>query len=382
MKKILVINSGSATLKFKVFAASNLKEEISGIVERIGLTGSFLSIKNDGNEIVRKFPKGIKNHEAAFHEVAKILKDILPDIQLVGHRVVHGGAEFYQPHKLDVKTIKELEKFNKLAPLHNPINLMCAKASLKLLPHAAQFAVFDTAYYASIPDYAHRYALPEKYYKLGIRRYGFHGISHKYAVREGAKLAGIQASRSRIITCHLGSGCSLTATLNGKAIDTTMGFTPLEGLTMSTRAGDLDASIPLYMIETLKMQPHAIYDLFNKKSGLLAIAGTADMRDILKGAGKKVTGYKSNKKYSIKQQADCKLALEIFIYDIVRYVGQLAMSMEGMDLIVFTGGVGERSPVIRQMVLEKIKSLGKFKTVVVEANEELMIAQEIKNKYQ
>jgi acetate kinase len=271
-----------------------------------------------------------------------------------------------------------LEKFNKLAPLHNPVNLACVKSAMKILPHVDQFAIFDTAYYSSIPDYAHRYALPEKYYALGIRRYGFHGISHKYAIINGAKKAKIKIAKSKIITCHLGSGCSITATQNGRAVDTTMGFTPLEGLTMSTRAGDLDASIPLYMINELKMTPAEIYDLFNKQSGLLGICGLMDMREILIAAGKKVVGYKSDKKYSKKQQADCRLALEIFVYDIVRYIGQLAMSMSGMDLIVFTGGIGERSPVVRKMVLDRIKSLRKFQSAVVNADEEWMIAQEIK----
>lgn len=377
MNKILVINSGSATLKFKVFSAPNLSEEISGIVERIGLKGSFLSIKSANGDFVKKYPQGIKDHSLALGEVVLQINDILPDIKLVGHRVVHGGGVFHEPVRLNKNVIQKLSKYNKLAPLHNPINLACASTALKILPQAKHLAVFDTAYYSTLPDYVHRYALPEKFYKLGIRRYGFHGLSHKYSAIEGSKKAKIKINKSKIITCHLGSGCSITATLNGRAIDTTMGFTPLEGLTMSTRAGDLDASIPLYMIDELKMSTFEINEIFNKKSGLLAIAGTMDMREILLACGKKVTDYKTNKIFTKKQKVNSELALNIFIYDIVRYIGQLITSMGGVDLIVFTGGIGERSPIIREMILKQIKCLGKCKPVVVNANEELMIAREI-----
>lgn len=377
-KKILIINSGSATLKFKVFSAPRLTEEISGIIERLGLKDSFLSVRSSIGQKVKKYPSGISNHNLAFREMAKELKNILPDIKLVGHRVVHGGGVFNQPIKLNQQIIEKLQKYNKLAPLHNPVNLTGAKIALKVLPQAKHLAVFDTAYYSTIPAYAHRYALPEKFYKLGIRRYGFHGLSHQYAAREGAKkISWPMISQSKIITCHLGSGCSLTATKNGRAIDTTMGFTPLEGLTMSTRAGDLDASIPLYMINELKMSPQEISFLFNERSGLLGVAGTMDMREILLAAGHKVSGYKTAKKFNKKQKAKAQLALAIFIYDIVRYIGQLAVSLDGLDLIVFTGGIGERSAIIRKMILSKIKHLGKFKSVIVPANEELMMAREI-----
>lgn len=380
MNKILIINSGSATLKFKVFTALGLKEEASGIIERIGLSGSFLQFKSHNREYFKKYPGGIKNHDLALGEIIKQLRDFLPDIKLVGHRIVHGGGVFHQPVKLNRKIIKQLAKYNKLAPLHNQLNLSCASSALHILPQAKHFAVFDTAYYSTVPAYAHRYALPEKFYKLGIRRYGFHGLSHKYAAIEGAKKAGFKISQAKIITCHLGSGSSITATYKGRAVDTTMGFTPLEGLTMSTRAGDLDASIPLYMIGELKMSISEINEIFNKKSGLLAIAGTSDMREILLAGGKQVTSYKVEKKFTQKQKAKAKLALDIFVYDVVRYIGQLAVSLDGVDLIVFTGGIGERSLVIRDIILNKIKSLGGFKSAVVEANEELMMAREIYKK--
>lgn len=378
MKKILVINSGSATLKFKVFSGVNLSEEVSGIVERISLKNSFMSVDGLGKDrLLKKYPSGILDHKQALAEVLLQLKTILPAIQLVGHRVVHGGGTYNQPLKLNQGVINKLAKYNKLAPLHNPANLMCASSAVKLLPQAQHVAVFDTAYYATVPEHAHRYALPDKFYKLGIRRYGFHGLSHQYSAIEGAKKAKLKISKAKIITCHLGSGCSITATHNGRAMDTTMGFTPLEGLTMSTRAGDLDASIPLYMIDHLNMSTTEIADIFNKKSGLLAIAGTMDMREILLASDHQVLDYTTSKKFTNHQKTKAKLALDIFVYDVVRYIGQLTMSMGGVDLIVFTGGIGERSPAVRTIILNKIKQLSKFKSVIIMANEELMIAREI-----
>ncbi len=378
MNKILIINSGSSTLKFKVFSLTNLSEDINGMVERIGLKDSFMSISGLAkDDFIKKYPQSVKNHAQALSEVLGQIKDILPDIKLVGHRVVHGGGVYNNPTLLNSTVIKKIAKYNKLAPLHNPINLMCATAALKLLPKAKHMAVFDTAYYASIPEYVHRYALPEKFYKLGIRRYGFHGLSHQYSAVEGAKKTKLNINKSKIITCHLGSGCSITATKYGRAIDTTMGFTPLEGLTMSTRAGDLDASIPLYMIDELKMSTTEIAEIFNHKSGLLAIAGTMDMREILSAGGYKVLDYKTTKVFTSEQKIRAKLALDIFVYDIVRYIGQMMASMDGVDLIVMTGGIGERSPVVRDMVLNKIKQIARFKSITIPANEELMMAREI-----
>lgn len=377
MSKILVINSGSATLKFKVFSGYQLTEEISGIVERIDISGSFLSIKIGKNKEVIEFPKKVKNHADALVKVLEEIKDVLPEITLVGHRVVHGGDDFISATRLNTKIVKKLERHNKLAPLHNPVNLSCIKSSLKLIPRAKQFAIFDTAYYTTIPEYARRYALPNKFYDLGIKKYGFHGISHKYAASEGAKSQKKSLSALRVVSCHLGGGCSVTATKGGKAVGTTMGFTPLEGLMMATRAGDMDASIPLYLINELGMSTVEIDKLFNKQSGLLGVAGTRDMREILSAAGKRVVGYKVKKKFSKKEKENAKLALEMFVYNIVRYIGQFAATMGGLNLVVFTGGVGERSPVIRSMVLKQVKGLGRFKSVVIPANEELMIAREV-----
>lgn len=383
MKKILIINSGSATLKFKIFSFPALTEELFGIIERIGLAKSFLEVSERISKsfIRQTIPEGIKNHSEAFSQMVKKLKKYLPEIKFVGHRVVHGGERFITTTRVNQKVVERLKKYSELAPLHNPVNLACVDKSLELIPKSRQFAIFDTAYYQTIPDYAYLYALPERFYQqYGIRRYGFHGISHKYAAIEGAKKIKKSLKKLKIITCHLGSGASITATKFGEAIDTTMGFTPLEGLTMSTRAGDLDATIPLYLIENYKMAPAEISRIFNQESGLFAIAGTMDMREILTAAGKEVIGYHQGKKFNQAQKKKAVLALKMFIYDIVRYLGQFAAIMGGVDLIVFTGGIGERSPVVRQLILKKMRHWRKLKSVVVPANEELMMAREIVGK--
>lgn len=374
MNKILVINAGSATLKYKVFTAGNFKLEKEGIVERIGLKDSFL--KNGKKEV--HWPRGLADHDQALVEVIKTLADILPEIKLVGHRIVHGGEKFNKPTLLSAKIIRELEKYNKLAPLHNPVSLACIKKSLKLLPQAKQYAVFDTAYFATIPEHAYRYALPEGLQRqYGIRRYGFHGLSHQSAAAEAAAKLGKPLNKLKIITCHLGSGCSMTATLNGKAVATTLGFTPMEGLMMSTRCGDLDSGIILFLLDQ-GFSSAKISEILNKKSGLLGVAGTMDMREILFAAGEKVIGYKSSKKKI--PSAKAKLALKMFVYNIVRYVGQFRAIMQGVDLIVFTGGIGERSPAVRNLVVKELRGLDNFKTAVIKANEELTIAKELSRK--
>jgi len=381
MSKILVINSGSSSIKFKVFDES-LKEEVNGIVERIGISGTFLEVKEVAGRgfVKQKFPGGLKSHQVAFSEIIKRLKKYLPEINRVGHRIVHGGEKFTETIRLGKTEVEQIEKFNNLAPLHNPINLACVKKALELIPDARHYGVFDTAYYKTIPDYAYLYPLPlELYKKYQIRRYGFHGTSHQYVVGEAAKKIKKDLAGLKIISCHLGSGCSVTATEHGQAIATTMGFTPLEGLMMSTRSGDIDPSIPLFLIEQAGMSTKEVSELLNKKSGLLGIAGSMDMREILSAAGKKVVDYKVEKIFNKEQKEKSILALNMFVYNIVRYIGQFMAVMGGADLIVFTGGVGERSPVIKQMIMRSIKPLGNFKGIVIPANEELMIAREVNN---
>lgn len=374
-QKILVINSGSATLKFKVFVLPNLQEESQGIVERIGISNSFLDFKYGKKAIHLDFKSGIKNHHEALGEAIKALGSELKEIKFVGHRVVHGGNIFYKTTQVNAKTLDQVKKISYLAPLHNPANIMGIEAAIKALPLAKQFMVFDTAYYRTIPDYAALYPISQKLIDAGIRKYGFHGISHKYSTQTA--IAEYKLKKSKIISCHLGSGCSITASINGEAVETSMGFTPMSGLMMSTRVGDLDASAVLFMINELKLAPAEIDELLNKKSGLFAVAGTMDMREILFAAGEKVVGYKASKKYNAQEKTQAKLALKMFIYRIVKYIGEYYAIMKGLDLIVFTGGVGERSPAIRQMILAEIKHLPKFKNVVIPANEELMIAREV-----
>ncbi len=354
-KYILVVNAGSATLKFKVFNFADLKLVREGIVERIGLRNSFIEIGK------RKEFKPVKNHEQAFSLVISKLNDLKKNIVLVSHRVVHGGEEFTKPILITQNVLHRLKAYNKLAPLHNPVNLSCIAASMRYLKNVPDAAVFDTAFFSTLPRYAFIYALPLKYYKRDkIRRYGFHGISHEYVAMEAAKKIKKPLNKQNLITCHLGSGCSITAIKNGKAIDTSMGFTPLEGLVMSTRSGSIDPAIPLYLIRNLKMKENEVNNLLNKKSGLFGLSGFSDMREILKRKEKPIS----------------KLTLDIFIYNIKKYVGAYAAILGKVDAIVFTAGIGERSPLIRKLIAQ---GLPKYRTLVIPTNEELMIAKKTKN---
>ncbi|MEI6627353.1 MAG: acetate/propionate family kinase [bacterium] len=386
MKNILVINSGSATLKFKIFQLADKTEPVeivSGIFERIGIDNSFMEMKEllKNNFVKKNFPEGLKSHAEAFEVLIKELASYLSDLVYVGHRVVHGGEAFTEPTELNTTSLQRLKKYNRLAPLHNPVNLACAEKAMELLPNTKNFAVFDTAYYKTIPDYAYLYALPLEYHdNYGIRRYGFHGISHKYATRKACEILGKDLSNLKIVSCHLGSGASLSATLNGQAVATTMGFTPLQGLMMSTRCGDLDPAVPLFMIEELKMTPQEVDRVMNKKSGLLGIAGTMDMREILSAAGEQVTGYEPKKEFTEEEKHRAKLALKMFVYNVARYIGEYTVAMKGLDLVIFTGGIGERSEAVRQKVLAEISFMGKIESIVIPANEELMIAEEVAEK--
>ena len=378
---IFVINSGSSSLKFKLFEAKTLKEAAGGIMERIGLKDSFLKIKVCEEEKRNDFPDGISGHEQALKIVFKklcALRFTLCDITAIGHRVVHGGEEFTEPTVVTSPILQKLGKYSALAPLHNPANLAGIRACRKLLPGIPNVAVFDTAFYRSVPDYAYLYAIPYRLYeKYRIRRYGFHGISHRYVAGEAAKALKKPLGKLKIISCHLGSGASITAVKYGQAVETSMGFTPLEGLTMGTRCGDVDPSLTLYLIRNLKMTPGEVDDLLNKKSGLLGISGISnDMREILAAAGCKVEGFKPPRKYSRQEKCRSDLALKMFIYDIQRYIGQYALIMGGVDAIVFTAGIGERNATVRKMVADGLGFLGKVKILAIPTDEELMIARE------
>ncbi len=364
---ILVLNSGSATVKYSLFKADNLVLENEGIVERIGLKG------------------GVKNHEEA---VKKILKDLtqvkkikdLSKIRTVGHRVVHGGEKFKKTTLLNKKKIEELKGYSKLAPLHNPPNIMGIEVCQKLLPQAKQVAVFDTAFHTTLPPSSYIYAIPYKFYSQHqIRRYGFHGISHQYVSERARETVG--GKISRLITCHLGGGSSITAIKNGKSVDTSMGFTPLEGLVMESRSGDIDPAIVTYLITELNFTAQEVYDILNKKSGYKGICGKKDFREILK--------IKSKDRLT-------RLAYEIFVLSVTKYIGKYIAELGGVDIIVFTAGIGEGSWELRKDVMEHFKFVGikldqkknknnsliistpnsKVKVLVVPDNEALKIAKE------
>ncbi|MFA5128491.1 MAG: acetate kinase [Patescibacteria group bacterium] len=378
MKYILVINSGSATLKFALFEKETLKKIASGIVERINLPGSFLECKIGRQEL--KINRQASNHEAAFKLVLEKISSQYSkeNILIVGHRVVHGGEEFTKPTVITPTVLKNLAKYDKLSPLHNPANLMGIRACLKLLPRAKNVAVFDTAFYKTLPDYAYTYALPIDFYKKhAIRRYGFHGISHEFVAHEAARIFKKPLAKLNLITCHLGSGASITAIRNGRAVDTSMGFTPLEGLVMSTRSGDLDPAILLYLIRELKLSPQEVDNILNKKSGLLGLSGMADMRDVLTAAGYKVAGFKG-KKVDAKKRKLAKLALQVFVYRVQKYIAAYAGILGKIDAIIFTAGIGERNKTVRDLIMKNLKISGQPKILAIPTNEELMIVRKLK----
>jgi acetate kinase len=379
MKYILVINSGSATLKFKVFDFVNLKEIMSGIVERIGLPGSFVESKIKNQKL--KHGCVAHNHEEALKVALGEIENYklkIENFSLVGHRVVHGGEEFTKPTLVTKETLKKLAKYDKLSPLHNPANLMGIRACQKLLPRAKNIAVFDTGFYRTLPDYVYTYAIPIDFYKKhAIRRYGFHGISHEYVAYEAARILKKPLAKLNLITCHLGSGASVTAIRGGRAVDTSMGFTPLEGLAMSTRSGDLDPAIPLYLIRELKITPQEVDNILNKKSGLLGLSGLADMREVLVAAGYRVAGFKG-KKVGAEKKKLAKLALQIFVYRVKKYIGAYEAILGKVDAVVFTAGIGERNKTVRDLIVKDIKIFGPPKILAIPTNEELMIAKKIK----
>ncbi len=373
---MLVINSGSSSIKYKLFDISKGEKPLTkGIVDRIGLKGSRIASHRVAIELILK--SLVEGRE-------RVLEDI-SQIRAIGHRVVHGGEKFKRSVVIDGEVIRAIRKFSRLAPLHNPPNLLGIEACRKALSGVPQVAVFDTAFYQTLPRAHYIYALPYDLYKRsGIRRYGFHGTSHKYVALKTAKILKRPIKSLKIITCHLGNGCSITATEKGRAIDTSMGLTPLEGLVMGTRSGDIDPIIALYLIDK-KMTKDEVDKLLNKKSGLLGVSGiSSDMRDIYKALE--------------KGDKRARLAFEIFVHKIRKYIGSYAACMNGVDAITFTGGIGENHPPTRKAVCESLRFLNlkidnkknganaavisearsKVKVLVVPTDEELMIAHETK----
>jgi acetate kinase len=390
--KILVINCGSSSLKYQLIDMANEDALAKGLVERIGIEGSILTQKANGEKFVIEEP--MKDHKDAIKLVLSalvnkkhgVIKD-MSEIAAVGHRVVHGGEKYANSVLIDDEVMKSIEDCIKLAPLHNPPNIIGINACKALMPNTPMVAVFDTAFHQTIPEYAYIYAIPyELYKKYGIRKYGFHGTSHRYVSKVAADMMGKDISDLKIITCHLGNGASLCAVDGGKSVETSMGFTPLEGVAMGTRSGSIDPAIITYLMQELNLSIEEVNNLMNKKSGVYGISGvSSDFRDIEKAAA--------------EGNHRAQLSLDVFHYKIKRYIGSYAAVMGGVDCVVFTAGLGENDPSSRSKICKGLEFLGinidekknnegrgfakvistddsKVKVFVIPTDEELMIARD------
>lgn len=391
--KILVINSGSSSLKYQLYDMTDESVLAKGLVERIGMDSSILTHKPTGGETVTEVSEILEHNTAIrkvldklVHKEQGVIKSI-DEIEAVGHRVVHGGEYFKESMLVDSQAKEEIRNLIDLAPLHNPAAMMGIIATENNMPGVPQVVVVDTAFHQTMPEKAYMYAIPRILYKkYKVRRYGAHGTSHKYVSLEAAKFLNRPIEDLKIITCHIGNGASLTAVKGGISIDTSMGMTPLEGLMMGTRSGDLDPAIIPYVMNKEELSVGQVNSMLNKHSGLLAISGTSsDMRDITDGME--------------KGEPNATLAFEMYEYRLRKYIGAYAAAMDGVDVIVFTAGVGENSVIVREKVLENLTYLGvkidpalnavrsgdprristpdsKVEVLVVPTNEELMIAQD------
>jgi acetate kinase len=390
---ILVINAGSSSLKYQLFRMPSEKPVCTGLVERIGQQDAFIRHKQwEGDvEKVTERTGGLPDHYASLHAVLALLSapgtgviSRPEDIAVVGHRVVHGGEQFAEPAIITPAVKETIRTLFSLAPLHNPANYTCIEVAEKTFPHARQVAVFDTAFHQTMPPQAYRYALPEAYYReKRIRVYGFHGTSHKYVTQKA--MAWLQKPDARLISIHLGNGCSMAAVDSGRSVDTSMGFGPLAGLIMGTRSGDIDPSVVFHLMESEGKTEAEISALLNKQSGLLGLTGTNDMRDIRKAvrAG----------------DAQAALACDLYAYRIRKYIGAYTAVLNGLDAIIFTAGVGENDVDIRESICQNLDYLGirldpeknraaasgiwaihagdsRVAVLVVPTNEELEIAQQ------
>ncbi|MFV9552190.1 acetate/propionate family kinase [Algibacter sp. PT7-4] len=387
--QVLVLNSGSSSLKFQLFLMPKKTILCYGLIERIGLDDALFKFNTDKDKI--EITQAIPNHKVGLelllkqllHSKTGIIKST-DAINIVGHRVVHGGKYFTATTQITTKVKEKINALSSLAPLHNPANLEGIKVAEAIFPHAKQVAVFDTAFHQTIPEYAYKYAIPNKYAdQHNIRLYGFHGTSHKFVSQKAINYLG--KKDSKIITIHLGNGCSMTAVKNGKSIDHTLGFSPVNGLIMGTRSGDIDQSIIFHLAKKFNYSLDDINTLLQKKSGMLGLTGFSDLRDIQFEAEK---GNKS-----------CLLALQMNAYRIKKYIGSYAAILNGLDAIVFTAGIGENSAEIRRRVCKNMDYLGinldikknqtrtnkltvisktdsKVKIIVIPTNEELEIAKQ------
>ncbi|WP_455662712.1 acetate kinase [Pradoshia sp.] len=390
MSKIIAINAGSSSLKFQLFEMPEEKVITKGIVERIGLPDSIFSITVDGEK--KKIVTDIPDHSVAVNLLLEKLTEYkiinsLEEIEGIGHRVVHGGEIFTDSAVITDEVLAQIEQLSELAPLHNPANATGIKAFREVLPNVPAVAVFDTAFHQTMPESSYLYSLPYDYYKeYGIRKYGFHGTSHKYVSERAAELLKRPLEQLRLISCHLGNGASITAIEGGKSIDTTMGFTPLEGLTMGTRSGSLDPALIPYLMEKTNSTADEVLEILNKKSGMLGVSGfSSDLRDIEDEAA--------------KGNARAELALSKFSDGIHKYIGSYAAKMNGVDAIIFTAGIGENSAEIRARVLRGLEFMGVYwdqeannvrgeekfvnhpyspvKVIIIPTDEEVMIARDV-----
>ncbi len=392
--KILVLNCGSSSIKFQLFDMRKTVVLAKGIAEKVGLKGSFVKLeKKDGQKV--QFDGEIIDHQTGIEYILGILTSTkhgclkgLQDIGATGHRVAHGGENFKGSAFIDDSVQAEIEKLGELAPLHNPANLKGIIAIKNLIPGIKQVAVFDTAFHQTMPERAYMYAIPYSLYnKYKIRRYGFHGTSHDYISKRACEILKVDIKTQKIITCHLGNGASMTAIMDGKSIDTSMGFTPIEGLIMGTRSGDLDIGVVSYIMDKEEIGLSSVNTVFNKQSGLLGVSGvSSDMREINEAAW-------------TKGNARAQLSLDMYYYRIKKYIGSYAAALGGLDLLIFTGGIGENSYTTRLEVCKNMEFMGieldvkkngsslseetiistgnsKVKVMVVPTNEELVIARD------
>lgn len=394
--KIIVLNCGSSSIKYQLFDMDNEKVFAKGIVEKIGLHGSSITNeRNDGDKV--KLEGEIIDHQQGIEYILGVLLSKkhgsisnFDEIDAIGHRVVHGGEKFSSSILITDEVINQMEKYVDLAPLHNPPNLKGIYAMKELLPGLPQVGVFDTAFHQTIPPNAYMYAIPHTLYiKYGIRRYGFHGTSHRYVSNRACEILGNKCAKSKIITCHLGNGASIAAINNGKSIDTSMGLTPVEGLIMGTRSGDLDLGVLIYIMRREEISIAEANTLINKHSGILGITGiSSDMREVEEAA--------ENGNWR------ASLGLDMYHYRIRKYIGAYAAAMGGVDILVFTGGIGENADLTRSKICKDFEYLGlkfdaeknkgvrgkekvisadnsKVTVIIVPTNEELVIARDTRD---
>ncbi|SDM89896.1 acetate kinase [Fictibacillus solisalsi] len=389
MAKIIAINAGSSSLKFQLLEMPEEQVLTKGVVERIGLNDSIFTIEVNGEKI--KEVTDISDHGAAVKMLLNKLTDhniisSYDEIEGIGHRVVHGGEQFHDSAVITDQVLEEIEELSFLAPLHNPANVVGIRAFKEILPDVPAVAVFDTAFHQSMPEQSFLYSLPYEYYeKYGIRKYGFHGTSHKYVSERAAELLGRPIEQLRLLSCHLGNGASIAAIEGGKSIDTSMGFTPLAGVTMGTRSGNIDPALIPYIMQKTGQTAEEVLNVLNNKSGMLGVSGfSSDLRDIEKKANE------GNER--------AELALEVFASRIHKYIGSYAARMAGIDAIIFTAGIGENSDTVRARVLRGLEFMGVYwdpalnkirgkeafisyphspvKVIVIPTNEEVMIARD------